>query len=68
MTTVMNMSGYEIECDTVVVEEYGDEVMDSGWTPALVEVSVQTDRNVPPATLVNTDIEAFLEKMYRYQS
>lgn len=68
MSIVMNMSDYEIGCETVVVEEYGDEVMDSGWTPALVEVSVQTDRNVPPAPLVNTDIEAFLEKMYRYQS
>ncbi len=67
MSIVMNMSDYEISCDSVV-EEYGDEVMDSGWTPALVEVPVQTDRNVPPAPLVNTDIEAFLEKMYRYQS
>lgn len=67
MTRVMNMSDYKIECEAVVVEEYGDEVMDAGWTPALGEIPVQPERNLPPVPLVNTDVDAFLEKMYRYQ-
>jgi hypothetical protein len=73
MTVVMNMSGYEIEPEAVAAEEYGDEVMYAELIPQLVLVS---DRHVIevgkraelPAELVNVDVDAFLKKMYEYQS
>ena len=73
MTVVMNMSGYEIEREEVAAEEYGDEVMYAELMPQLVLVS---DSHVPevgnrtefPSGLADVDINAFLKKMYEYQS
>jgi len=73
MTFVMNMSGYEIEREEVAVEEYGDEVMYAELIPQLVlvndshvtEVGTRTDL---PSELADVDVDAFLKKMYEYQS
>jgi hypothetical protein len=73
MTIVMNMSGYEIEREKVAVEEYGDEVMYAELIPQLVLVNDSHVKEVGkhtelPAELANVDVDAFLKKMYEYQS
>lgn len=65
MATVMNMSGYEIER----AEEYGDEVMLSGWNPQLALMSIcaseaTTQKAAIPRSLVDVDVDAFLKMMY----
>ncbi len=72
MTIVMNMSGYEIERLEAPVEEYGDDVMCSGWNPQLALASecgtARVDRHISlPSGLENVDVEAFLRKMYASQ-
>lgn len=72
MATTMNMSGYEIECEAVADEEYGDEVMYAGWNPQLASVGDQPvrkmDKHSPfPGELATADIDAFLQQMYTYQ-
>lgn len=72
MATVMNMSGYEIERDVVVVEDYGDEVMSAGWNPEVAMVAdrlaeVTQNRAAFPGELANVDVDSFLQKMYQYQ-
>ncbi|MEK7810341.1 MAG: hypothetical protein AAB278_00815 [Pseudomonadota bacterium] len=72
MTIVMNMSGYEFEGSNETVEEYGDDVLCSGWNPQLALVSEsaanQTDKHLNfPAELAEADIEKFLHKMYTFQ-
>ena len=73
MTIMMNMSGYEIEREEVAVEEYGDEVMYAELVPQLVlvndsHVNEVGKRTELPAELANVDVDAFLKKMYEYQS
>lgn len=73
MTIVMNMSGYEIEREEVAVEGYGDEVMYAELIPQLVvfndsDVAEVGKRTKLPAELASVDIDAFLKKMYEYQS
>jgi hypothetical protein len=73
MTIVMNMSGYEIEREEVAVEGYGDEVMYAELIPQLVlvddsRVAEVGKRTELPAGLANVDVDAFLKKMYEYQS
>jgi hypothetical protein len=72
MAIVMNMSGYEIEHEVVVIEEYGDEVMCAGWNPQLAQIGDERVAKMDkiaafPAELANVDADAFLQKMYRYQ-
>jgi hypothetical protein len=67
MTIVMNMSGYEIEHDSEAAREYGDEVMYTGWNPQLGEVTESTEKPGLPGGLAEVDVNAFLEKMYKYQ-
>ena len=73
MTIVMNMSGYEIEREEVAVEEYGDEVMYAEMVPQLVLVNdsdvTEVGKHVDISTeLANVDVDAFLKRMYEYQS
>jgi hypothetical protein len=68
----MNMSGYEVERVETQVEEYGDEVMCSGWNHQLTLVTERTtrfmDRHVSlPASLADVDVETFLNDMYANQ-
>lgn len=72
MATTMNMSGYEIEREAVAVEEYGEEVMCSGWNPQLAAVGAESiaetgRRDAFPPGLAHRDVDAFLQKMYRFQ-
>lgn len=72
MATTMNMSGYEIEREAVADEEYGDEVMYAGWNPQLASAGDQPVREMDkytalPGELATVDIDAFLQKMYKYQ-
>lgn len=72
MAIVMNMSGYEIEREMVAPDEYGDEVMWAELVPQLVPASdshvVEVDKHTAlPPELSETDVDAFLEKMYQYQ-
>jgi hypothetical protein len=73
MTIVMNMSGYEIEREETAVDEYGDEVMYAELIPQLVVVDDSHVTEVGkcadiPAELANEDVDAFLKRMYEYQS
>lgn len=72
MTIVMNMSGYEIERPNEALEEYGEDVLCSGWNPQLALISEsatnQTGKHLNfPAELAEVDIEQFLHTMYVYQ-
>jgi len=81
MKTTMDMSSYEIEQDAME-SEYGEEIMSSGWNPAVDMVceqllQVPTDEQMAMAaelpTLNSVDevstavSEIFLRKMYSYQ-
>jgi hypothetical protein len=72
MTIVMNMSGYEVERSNEPLDEYGEDVLCSGWNPQLALVSEYNTRqpdkhlNFPPE-LVDADIDEFLQKMYANQ-
>lgn len=65
MATVMNMSGYEIER----AQGYDDEVMLAGWNPQLTLASICSSDPVIktgmiPHSLVDVDVDAFLNMMY----
>ncbi|MFA6014184.1 MAG: hypothetical protein WC742_03885 [Gallionellaceae bacterium] len=70
MTRVMNMSTYVVEEPSPA---YDDEVMLAGWNPELqlamqqYEVTLNDKHTLLPASLVNADVETFLQKMYAYQ-
>lgn len=71
MGVVMNMSSYEIECDSIE-EKYSEEVMYAGWNPAVALVCQQqiTPPNrqvIMPPDLATLDAESFLQKMYAFQ-
>jgi hypothetical protein len=73
MATTMNMSGYEIEREEVTFEEYGDEVMCAEWNPQLALISdlpagIADKCSAFPGDLADVDVDAFLQKMYEYQS
>lgn len=69
MATIMNMSTYAIEEDS----SYADEMMYAGWNPQLelaTQQSVETlvdNRATLPASLLNVDVEDFLQQMYAHQ-
>jgi len=72
MTVVMNMSGYEIEHELGALDEYADEVMWAELVPQLVPASDSHVAEMDKRTaflpeLAETDVDAFLEKMYKYQ-
>jgi hypothetical protein len=73
MGVVMNMSNYEIEGYDLMEAEYGDEVLCSGWNPAMdlacqQHALPQTDKHITlPSSLVTVDTEVFLQKMYACQ-
>lgn len=72
MRIVMDMSSYEIECESEITG-YSDEVMCSGWTPAInlmcQQVSSESDcrKAAMPTELATIDSELFLQKMYTCQ-
>jgi hypothetical protein len=74
MGVVMNMSSYEIERDDAMEAEYGEEVLCSGWNPAVSLACQQyplpeTARQMAmPSSLAMADAEMFLQKMYAWQA
>lgn len=67
----MNMGSYEVEQIDSTEAEYNDEVLCSGWVPALavqqlVPPNWENSASVPE-DLVNVDAEVFLRKMYANQ-
>ena len=81
MKTTMDMSSYETEQDAMEIE-YGEEIMSTGWNPAVDLVCEQllqipTDEQMAMAAELPTlnsaeDVssavsEIFLRKMYSYQ-
>lgn len=64
-TMIMNMSQGNIERDEPVAIEYNDEVMYSGWNPALAMTQLvpEDKRKEFPAELANVDLGLFLRKM-----
>lgn len=71
MRIIMDMSSYEIEYEPENTG-YSDEVMCSGWTPAIglmCQVSSESScrKAAIPTELATIDSELFLQKMYTYQ-
>ena len=71
MGSAMKMSNYEVDLDSME-EEYGDEIMSTGWNPdvdlvreqlQLVPVSENMAQSADPTLLVS---EMFLRRMYSY--
>jgi hypothetical protein len=73
MGVVMNMSNYEIERDDAMEAEYGEEVLYSGWNPAVALACQQHSLQdaggsvTMPSSLATVDAEVFLQKMYACQ-
>lgn len=73
MGVVMNMSSYEIERDDAMEAEYGNEVLCSGWNPAIAlacqqhTVSGAGRQMTMPSSLATVDAEMFLQQMYAFQ-
>ena len=69
-TVTMNMSGYAVEHE----ETYGEEIMNSGWNPAVVlamreRLPARSDKHAAmPADLAAMDLEQFVRRMYVYMS
>jgi len=63
---IMNMSQGNIEQDGPVTGGYDDEVMCSGWNPALAMTQLVPDgrQRSFPAELATVDMALFLQKMY----
>jgi hypothetical protein len=72
MKVTMNMSNYEIEYEAIQ-DEYGDEILCSGWNPEVDSVCQQlqlvptSEHSAMPAGLATEAVELFLRKMYSYQ-
>lgn len=72
MKATMNMSSYETEHE-VLEEDYGDEILSSGWNPEVDTVCQQlqlvsaSEQMAVPEELASEVAEMFLRKMYSYQ-
>jgi len=67
MKITMDMSSYEIEQDATEFEEYDEEILNTGWNPAVDLVSglqeIESSADVTTAVVA----EIVLRKMYSYQ-
>lgn len=63
---IMNMSQGNIEHDDSLNAGYNDEVMCSGWIPALAMTQLVAESKPAsfPAELATVDVETFLKQMY----
>lgn len=62
----MNMSQGNIERDEPLNTEYDDEIMCSGWNPALamIQLVAEDKHSAFPSELATVDVEVLLKKMY----
>ena len=67
-TVTMDMNNCAVDSDSLATEEYGDEVLNAGWNPALPQqVVITEDHMMLPRSLACTNVEAFLKRMYANQ-
>lgn len=70
MNIEMNMNGDKIEEPSVDVE-YGDEILNTGWNPAVNLINQEhidmPEKAAMPPDLTAEVIEVFLRKMYAMQ-
>ena len=72
MAIVMNMTTGELKRETSLAAEYDDEVMCSGWNPAIILAYQESladphgTRSRMSAELATADAELFLQKMCAY--
>lgn len=64
-TVTMNMSSHEIE--RAEPAAYGEEIMSSGWNPALALQLCSEHMAFLPPNLIPVDVDAFLDRMYACQ-
>lgn len=67
MKITMDMSSHEIEQDETEFEEYGEEIMNSGWNPAVDLVSGLQELEIPADVTTDVVAEIVLRKLYSYQ-
>lgn len=67
MKITMDMSSHEIEQDETEFEEYGEEIMNSGWNPAVDLVSGLQEIEIPADVTTDVVAEIVLRKLYSYQ-
>jgi len=67
MKITMDMSSYEIEQDATEFEEYGEEIMNTGWNPAVDLVCGLQEIETPADVTTSVVAEIVLRKMYSYQ-
>lgn len=66
----MDMSSLEVQPKDVETAEYSNEVLCSGWVPALALQQTAADfenKASIPESLANIDVEDFLNTMYVWQ-
>lgn len=72
MKVTMSMSNYEIEYEAIE-DEYGDEILCSGWNPEVdsayqqLQLVTTGEQLAMPEGLATEVAELFLRKMYSYQ-
>jgi hypothetical protein len=67
-TVIMDMSSYAVELVYPDEIEYDSEYVDSDLIPALGQQELYDERNVDmPSSMVHTDVEEFLKRMYESQ-
>lgn len=68
---ILDMSSYEAELNDSTAKEYNDEVLYTGWVPALALQQSQSqgfaNKASIPESLASMDAGGFLRKMYAYQ-
>jgi len=67
MKITMDMSSREIEQDETEFEDYGEEIMNSGWNPAVDLVSGLQEIETPADVTTDVISEIVLRKLYSYQ-
>ena len=67
MNITMDMSSHEIEQDAIEIEEYGEEIMNSGWNPAVDLVTGLQKIEAPADVTMSVVAEIVLRKLYSYQ-
>lgn len=67
MKITMDMSSYEIEKDEAEIEEYGEEILNTGWNPAVDLVTGLQEIEIPADPAADVISETVLRKLYTYQ-
>jgi len=66
MKITMDMSSYEIEQDAMEFEEFDEEIMNTGWNPAVDLVCGLQEIQTPTDVTSEVVSEIVFRKMYSY--